>query len=293
MGPPNTLAKVSSPSNPEVNSISQENYRFLEQYIHRESGILLGDDKLYLIQARLLPVLAEQKLASLDDLCGKLRSSPSEALRRRIVESMTTHETLFFRDPQVFETLRTHLFPELILKRQASKTLRIWSAACSSGQEAYSIGILGLELGLADWNVEIVGTDLSNPILERARSAKYLQIEMNRGLPAALLVKHFQRAGLDWQLKENVRRMARFSIFDLRQNMGSLGYFDLVLCRNVLIYFDMETRKRIIAGIRGQLFPGGYLILGASETTFNLDTSFQRKTLGGSVVYQKPDMAPK
>jgi chemotaxis protein methyltransferase CheR len=116
---------------------------------------------------------------------------------------------------------------------------------------------------------------------------------MNRGLPAALLVKHFQRAGLDWQLKENVRRMARFSIFDLRQNMGSLGYFDLVLCRNVLIYFDMETRKRIIAGIRGQLFPGGYLILGASETTFNLDTSFQRKTLGGSVVYQKPDMAPK
>lgn len=272
--------------------LSLENYGFLQRYIQRESGIALGDDKLYLLQARLLPVLAQERLGSLDDLCAKLRSAPNEALRRRIVESMTTHETLFFRDPQVFESLRRHLFPELMLRRQDTKTLRIWSAACSSGQEAYSVAMLLLELGLADWNIEIVGTDLSNQILEKARSARYLQIEMNRGLPAQLLVKHFERAGLDWQLKDRVRRMARFTPFDLRQSMTPLGYFDLVLCRNVLIYFDLDTRKRIIAGIRGQLFAGGYLILGASETTFNLDTTLERKTLGGCTVYQNPPTRP-
>lgn len=247
----------------------------------------MGDDKLYLIQARLQPVLAEQKLASLDALCTKLRGAPDDALRRRIVESMTTHETLFFRDPPVFEALRNHILPELTERRQAAKSLRIWSAACSSGQETYSLAMLLLELGLADWNIEIVATDLSNQILERARAARYLQLEMNRGLPAALLVKYFERAGLDWQLKEKVKKMARFSPFDLRDPMAALGYFDLVLCRNVLIYFDMETRRRILAGMRGQMFPGGYLILGSSETTFNLDTSFERKTLAGSIVYQK------
>ena len=269
-------------------SLSADNYRFLQQYIQRESGIALGDDKLYLIQARLMPVLAQEKLASLDELCARLQRAPQESLRRRIVESMTTHETLFFRDPQVFDTLRNHLIPELTARRQSSKSLRIWSAACSSGQETYSLAMLLVELGVSDWNIEIVGTDLSNQILERARAARYLQLEINRGLPAALLVKSFERAGLDWQVKQNVRRMARFQTFDLREKMDALGYFDLVLCRNVLIYFDLDTRRRILGGIRGQMFPGGYLILGSSETTFNIDASLERKTLGGTIVYQKP-----
>ncbi len=173
---PATLNSASRPPASEGAPLTPENYKFLQQYIHRESGIALGDDKLYLIQARLLPVQAEQKLASLNDLCARLRSAPNEALRRRIVESMTTHETLFFRDPQVFDTLRNHIFPELILRRQATRTLRIWSAACSSGQESYSVAMLLLELGLADWNIEIAGTDLSNPILEKARSARYLRL---------------------------------------------------------------------------------------------------------------------
>jgi len=273
---------------PESGQLSAENYRFLQQYIQRESGIALGDDKLYLIQARLLPVLAAEKLASLDDLCAKLRAPVSEALRRRIVESMTTHETLFFRDPQVFDTLRNHVFPEVIERRKTAKSMRVWSAACSSGQESYSLAMLLLELGLKDWNIEILGTDISNQILDRARAARYLQIEMNRGLPASLLVKYFQRAGLEWQVKDDVRRMARFTTLDLRDNMTPLGYFDVVLCRNVLIYFDLETRKRIFAGMRGQMFPGAYLVLGSSETTFNLDATFERKTMGGSTVYQKP-----
>ena len=131
-----------------------------------------------------------------------------------------------------------------------------------------------------------MGTDISSQILERAAGGVYLQIEMNRGLPAMLLVKYFERAGLDWRIKENVRRMVRFTNFDLRQNMSSLPIFDLVLCRNVLIYFEVETRKKILAGIRGRLSAGGYMILGASETTLNVDESFVRRTLGSSVAYQ-------
>jgi chemotaxis protein methyltransferase CheR len=143
-------------------------------------------------------------------------------------------------------------------------------------------------LGLADWNVEIVGTDLSSQILERAAAGKYLQIEVNRGLPAPMLVKYFQRAGLDWQIKDAVRRMVRFSNFDLRQSMASLPVFDLILCRNVLIYFEVETRKKILAGIRSRLAPAGYLLLGASETTFNIDESFVRRTIGSSIAYKAP-----
>jgi len=285
--PAPSASDTASPLAAPGGALSADNYRFLQQYIQRESGIALGDDKLYLIQARLMPVLAQEKLASLDELCVRLQKAPQESLRRRVVESMTTHETLFFRDPQVFDTLRTHLIPELAARRQSTKSLRIWSAACSSGQETYSLAMLLVEHGISDWNIEIVGTDLSNQILERARAARYLQLEMNRGLPAALLVKHFERAGLDWQVKQNLRRMARFQTFDLRDKMDALGYFDLVLCRNVLIYFDLETRRRILTGIRGQMYAGGYLILGSSETTFNLDTILERKTLGGTTVYQK------
>jgi len=267
-------------------AILPENYSFLEVYIHRESGILLGPDKLYLLKSRLQPLLQQERLASLDQLCDRIRRTPTESLRRRIVESMTTHETLFFRDPRVFDAIRMHMIPDLVKARAAAKTLRIWSAACSSGQEAYSIAMTLLEIGLTDWKIEIVGTDISSQILERAAAGVFLQIEMNRGLPAALMVKYFERAGLDWRLKENVRRMVRFSHFDLRQNMSALPMFDLILCRNVLIYFEIETRKKILTGMRGRLVPGGYLLLGASETTFSIDESFARRTFGTTVAYQ-------
>ncbi|HUA60985.1 MAG TPA: protein-glutamate O-methyltransferase CheR [Verrucomicrobiae bacterium] len=273
---------------PPSDGITPENYAFLEQYIHRESGILLGPDKLYLLKSRLQQLLQQERLGSLDQLCEHLRKSPTESLRRKIVESMTTHETLFFRDPAVFEMLRKDLLPELAKSRSSSRSLRIWSAACSSGQEPYSLAMTILESGFADWKVEIVGTDLSSQILERAAGGTYLQIEVNRGLPAPLLIKYFQRVGLDWRIQEPVRRMVRFTSFDLRQNMSSFPQFDLILCRNVLIYFEIETRKKILAGLRSRLVPGGYLLLGASETTFNIDDSFVRRTIGNSIVYQAP-----
>ena len=269
-------------------ALSPENYAFLQQYIQRESGISLGNDKLYLLKSRLQPIVEQQHLRSLDELCGRLRANPSEALRRAVVESMTTHETLFFRDPAVFDMLRGELIPEMVQTRAAAKTLRIWCAACSSGQEPYSLAMLLLEMGLTGWNLQILATDLSSQILARAQSGRFLQIEVNRGLPASLLVKYFQREGLDWQLKDPVRRMVRFMAFDLRHNMQGMGPYDLILCRNVLIYFETDTRKKILAGLRKSLAPGGYLLLGASETTFTLDDGFLRKSMRNSIVYQTP-----
>lgn len=274
-----------SPATPEL---AAGNYAFLQEYIHRESGIALGQDKLYLLKSRLLPIMEGEHLGSLDELCQRLRSAPTAALRRRVVEAMTTHETLFFRDPAVYDALRTSIIPAMVSVRKATRSLRIWSAACSSGQEPYSLAMLLLEAGLADWNIDILGTDLSTQILERAAAGSYLQIEVNRGLPAAMLVKYFQRSGLGWLVKSEVRKFVRFTQFDLRHDMRFLGTFDLVLCRNVLIYFDVETRKKILSGIRGVLLPGGYFLMGSSETTFNLDDNFVRSTCGAITVYQAP-----
>jgi len=268
--------------------LSAENYAFLQQYIHQESGIALGADKQYLVKSRLVTVLRNERLGSLDDLCGRLRKGPPEALRRKVVESMTTHETLFFRDPAVYDMLRNDLLPALIRERRLTQCLRVWCAACSSGQEPYSLAMMLLELGCAAWNIHLLATDLSTQILDRAAAGRYLQIEVNRGLPASMLIKYFQRDGLDWQVKDEVRRMVRFTPLDLRRNLLGLGPFDLVLCRNVLIYFDMETRKKILAGIRGTLLPGGCLLLGASETTWNIDDAFQRETIRNSIVYRNP-----
>ena len=274
-----------SPSTPELTT---GNYAFLQEYIRRESGIALGQDKLYLLKSRLLPIMEGEHLGSLDELCQRLRNAPTAALRRSVVEAMTTHETLFFRDPAVYEALRTSIIPAIVSARKSTRSMRIWSAACSSGQEPYSLAMLLLESGLADWNIEILGTDLSTQILERAAAGSYLQIEINRGLPAPLLVKYFQRSGLGWLVKSEVRKFVRFTQFDLRNDMRSLGAFDLLLCRNVLIYFDIETRKKILSGIRGVLHPGGYFLMGSSETTFNLDDNFVRSTCGATTVYQVP-----
>ena len=283
---PTTTTTLRSSSNID-STLTPDNYTFLRDYIHRESGIALGDDKLYLLQSRLRPIIEDEHLGSLNRLCEQLRTAPDK-LRRRVVEAMATHETLFFRDPAAFEVLRADILPELARQRQATRSLRIWSAACSTGQEAYSLVMLMLENGFTDWNIRIDGTDLSTQIVQRATAGRFLQIEVSRGLPAKMLVKYFQRAGLDWQIRDEVRRPCNFTTFDLRQNMLGRGPYDLVLCRNVLIYFDNDTRRKILNGIRGTIVPGGYLLLGASETTYNMDAGFQRRGFGNTVAYQVP-----
>jgi chemotaxis protein methyltransferase CheR len=269
-------------------TLTTENYDFLERYIYRQTGIALGSDKLYLMESRLMSMLQEERIGSLNELCSLLRRGVPEKLRCRIAESMTTHETSFFRDPAVFDAIGTDLLPALIRDRRDTRTLRIWSAACSSGQEPYSLAILLLEAGVEDFRIEILGTDLSSRILARAATGEYLQIEVNRGLPASQLVKYFRRTGVNWQIKDDVKRMVRFTAFDLRHSPAQLGTFDLILCRNVLIYFDADTRKSILARLRSALSPGGYLMLGASETTFSMDPGLLRRAIRNTIVYQNP-----
>jgi chemotaxis protein methyltransferase CheR len=276
------------PAGSTVSTIQTDNYEFLKNYIHRESGILLDNDKQYLLEARLLPIVQQSQLASLDALCTALRSNGEPQLRKRIVEAMTTHETLFFRDMAPFEALKNAVIPALIEQRKATRKLSFWSAAASSGQEAYSLAMLLLEMGLGGWNLQILGTDLSEQILDRAREGRYMQIEVNRGLPVNHMVKYFDRQGLDWKIKDQIRRMVRYEHFDLRQSMRTKGPFDVIFCRNVLIYFDTETKKKILGELRSALFPGGHLILGGSESTLNLDNAFLRVPVGRTVFYQAP-----
>jgi chemotaxis protein methyltransferase CheR len=272
-------------SQESIPEIHAENYRFLQKHVYSESGIVLEENKHYLFESRLAPIVRQLGLGSINDLCALLRATRETEVGRQVVEAMTTNETYFFRDPAHYDAIRTVLLPQLKKDRQDTKRLRFWSAAASTGQEAYSLAMLLLEDGLSDWNVQILGTDLSSQVLERARSGKYQQIEVNRGLPTPLLVKHFRRSGVDWQLSEAVRKLARFETIDLRKSMRALGPFDLVFCRNVMIYFDAGTKKQILKELHGSLFRGGWLLLGAAEPMFGAEEWFQRQTVGNAIVY--------
>jgi chemotaxis protein methyltransferase CheR len=267
--------------------ISRENYGFLQQYVYRTSGIVLDDNKHYLLEARLAPIVRRENLKTINDLCALIRATSGGRVSQEVVEAMTTNETLFFRDAIPFKVLRNQLLPPLIAARSETRKLSFWSAASSSGQEAYSLAMMLCEMGLQDWNIEIRGTDLNERMVERARLGSYVQIEVNRGLPATHLVKYFERNGLEWRVKDNLRRMVRFERFDLRQPMGLMGPFDFVLCRNVLIYFDVETKKRILAEMAKTIVRGGHLLLGAAETTMNLSDAFERDAFEGVSFYKK------
>jgi chemotaxis protein methyltransferase CheR len=247
---------------------------------------VLDKGKGYLIEARLLPIVAKRRLGTLNNLCTLLRLNMADPVHREVVDAMTINETLFFRDPAMWQALKTTILPELVDSRKQIRRLRLWSAASSSGQEAYSLSMLLHEMGLAGWDVQILGTDISSRIVERARTGLYSQLEVNRGLPAGHLVKYFTRQSLDWQLRPEVKSWVRFEQLDLRQSLRGVGPFDVVLCRNVLIYFDLLTKQRILRDIRGTIFRGGCLVLGSAETTLSIDESFQRRSLGLATFHQ-------
>lgn len=270
----------------EETRILPENYKFLQDFIYRESGIVLEAEKQYLLDARLLGLARESGVTTLNDLCALLRASQTPSLRQRVVDALTTNETYFMREPAHYEALRDVLLPSIVQQKEESRRLRFWSSAASTGQEAYTLAMLLMEMGLGNWNIEILGTDLSSQVLDRAQQGRYSQLEMNRGLPSTYLLKYFRRAGLQWELKEEVRRMVKFQQFDLRSSMRSLGPFDVVFCRNVLIYFDMPTKAKIIREIHGTLFRGGYLFLGSTETSLPLGEQFERKSLRDATLYE-------
>jgi len=268
-----------------VAEILPENYRFLQEHVYSNVGIVLEDNKHYLFESRLAPIVRQLSLGSINDLCALLHSRSNPEIGQQVVEAMTTNETYFFRDPAQYDAIRTVLLPQLKQDRGDTRKLRFWSAASSTGQEAYSLAMLLLDEGLKNWNIELLGTDFCSKVVKRARAGIYQQIEVNRGLPTPFLLKHFRRAGLDWQLNETVRRMAHFETIDLRNSMRALGPFDLVFCRNVMIYFDNETKRRIMKELHGTLFRGGWLLLGGTETAFGLDDWYDRRTIGNTTVY--------
>jgi chemotaxis protein methyltransferase CheR len=258
--------------------MTDQDFDLIRKMLHERSAIALDASKKYLVESRLAPILHQLKLNSIGDLAAHLRSQPSNGLCRQIVEAMVTTESSFFRDHHPFEALRKVVIPDLINRRQSERRLNIWCAASSHGQEPYSIALLIREHfpELSTWKVALMASDLSQEVLARARAGRFNQIEVNRGLPAALLVKYFEQHGTDWQLNPNVRSMVDFQQINLADSWPVLSRMDLVLIRNVMIYFEVETKKSILGKLARLLRPDGYLILGGAETTINLDESYRR-----------------
>ena len=259
-------------------SLTLENFDYVDGLVRQQSAIVLGREKCYLAESRLVPLARERGHESVNDFITHLRTAPDLALRMKVVEAMTTNETSFFRDNHPFEGLRKVIIPQLIERRAATRSLCVWSAACSTGQEPYSIAMLLHEYFpvLRGWDAKIIASDLCAGILERAREGRFGQLEVNRGLPATLLVKYFQREGLDWRINDSVRGMIQFRQLNLAADFWpALPQLDVIFLRNVLIYFDASTKQKILRQIRRLLRPDGYLFLGGAETTLNVDDAFE------------------
>lgn len=259
-------------------SVSTRNFDFVRQLMRERSAVVLDDTQGYLVEARLLPLARTVGASTVDALVEQLRASTYGTLHSQVIEAMVTTETSFFRDFQPFEALRTQLLPEILQRRAGERQIALWSSACSSGQEAYSLAMLLAEAGprLAGWNVQVHASDLSTAMLERAQRGVYTQAEVNRGLPAAYLVKYFDKSGAEWHVKDELRHMVRFQRIGLNGTWPMLPPMDVILMRNVLIYFDTETRRRILDKTRRLLKEGGFLLVGTAETMIGFETGFER-----------------
>ncbi|BCX88651.1 chemotaxis protein methyltransferase CheR [Methylomarinovum tepidoasis] len=276
---------------PNGDALSAAAFRDFQRFLRDHSGITLGDGKRYLVQSRLTQILPETGLGSLDALIEALvRGRLPGKIHSRIVDIMTTNETFWFRDRAHFELLKERLLADL--SRQRFRTLRIWSAACSTGQEPYSIAITALEAvregRLPRANLRIVGTDLSQQVLKTAAEAVYSDLSLSRGLAEPIRQRYFQPHVNGWQLKPEVRALVRFQLFNLLKAYTALGRFDLIFCRNVLIYFTPETKRDILRRLAATLEPGGYLFLSSTETLPGPIEALQPLSLQGKRVYRRP-----
>jgi chemotaxis protein methyltransferase CheR len=258
--------------------MTDQDFDMVRRLLREHSAIVLDADKRYLVEGRLAPLIRQRNLNSLSELLAQLRTSSDNGLHRQIIEALVTSESSFFRDHHPFEALRKVVLPVLINRRSSQRRLDIWCAASAAGQEPYSVALLIREHfpELASWNIGLLATDLSREVLARAREGRYNQIEVNRGLPASLLVKYFEQRGTDWQLQSSIRNAVEFREMNLARPWPNLPRMDLVLIRNVMIYFDVETKKSILGRVARLLQPDGYLLLGGAETTINLHNSYRR-----------------
>ena len=250
-------------------------YEFLRKLVKDRSGLDLSSDKQYLVESRLIPLARRLGMPGIPELVAKLKSG-ADALTSEVVEAMTTNETFFFRDKIPFDHLRDTIFPALVQAHASRRALRIWCAASSTGQEPYSIAMCVKEFAaLAGWRVEILATDLSQEVLEKSKAGIYSQFEVQRGLPIQLLIKYFTKVGDMWQIAPEIRAMVKFKQLNLLADFSALGTFDLIFCRNVLIYFDQETKISLLNRLGRITASDGYLVLGAAETVVGLTDSFR------------------
>jgi chemotaxis protein methyltransferase CheR len=260
--------------------VTPHDYDFLRKCLRQRSGLVLSADKQYLVESRLLPVARKAGLGSLVELVGALKRGNAEALTTTVVEAMTTNESFFFRDKTPFENFGSTIMPALLAARQNSRTIRIWCAAASAGQEPYSLAMAlkQMERKIEGWRIDLIATDLSNEVLEKARQGIYSQFEVQRGLPIALLVKYFTQVGDMWQIAPEIRAMVKFRQFNLLSDFYHFGTFDLIFCRNVLIYFDQEMKINVLNRLSEVIAGDGYLVLGAAETVVGLTDRFKTMT---------------
>jgi chemotaxis protein methyltransferase CheR len=257
--------------------VTPSDYDYLRKLLKERSGLVLSADKQYLVESRLLPLARRIGAAHLSELVVKLKTPGAEPLIVDVVEAMTTNESFFFRDKIPFEHFREHMLPSMLKARAAQRRIRIWCAAASTGQEPYSLAMILKEmtLQLAGWRIEIIATDLSNEVLEKARAGLYSQFEVQRGLPIQLLMKYFTQAGETWQIAPEIKAMVQYRPLNLLADFAHLGAFDIVFCRNVLIYFDQETKVRVLERIARLAEQDGFLVLGAAETVVGLTEVFK------------------
>ncbi len=269
--------------------IKPEQFKFFSQLVKESSGIALSKGKEYLLESRLNELCKILGVRDIDSLYQQAKFKMTPKLKEQIIDAMTTNETYFFRDQHPFDTLKNHIIKELMEKNQAKKDLRFWSAAASTGQEAYSISMIIQEHfpQLSTWRAEILGTDISPQAIDKAKAGRYTQVEVNRGLPITLLIKYFKQQGAFWMVQDKLKKLVRFRQFNLLSPFVGLGQFDCIFCRYVLIYFDPETKKKIVDKLVKVLKPGGYLFLGATETPIGIDPSMKRTTFGKTVCWKK------
>jgi len=257
--------------------VTPVDYDFLRQCLKARSGLVLSADKQYLVESRLLPVARQAGLANLGELVAALKLAREPALMTAVVEAMTTNESFFFRDKTPFEHFRLTIMPALLAARRTTRSIRIWCAAAATGQEPYSLAMClkEIEAEIAGWRIELFATDLSGEVLEKARSGLYTQFEVQRGLPIQLLIKHFSQTGELWQIAPDIRAMVRYRQLNLLADFSQLGAFDIIFCRNVLIYFDQETKTDVLNRLARVTAGDGYLVLGAAETVVGLTDRFK------------------
>lgn len=251
-------------------------YEYLQKTLKDRSGLVLSADKKYLLESRLMPLARKTGVAGISELVQRMKAG-SESMIADVVEAMTTNETFFFRDKTPFDHFQNTVIPDLIKARAGRRSLRIWCAAGSTGQEPYSLAMILKDFGaaLTGWRIEIIATDLSPEVLEKSRTGIYTQFEVQRGLPIQLLVKHFTQTGTTWQLNADVRSLVQFRQFNLLEDFTHLGKFDVIFCRNVLIYFDQATKTNIFGRLAKVSEADGYLFLGAAETVIGLTDKYR------------------